>query len=270
MYEGDLTYYGGAGAGGACSQKYVPPGYLTVALNHDQFGEGHSCGTCLRACVTKPSGVECFKAIVDNECPECTHGDLDLGISGDGRWQVSWSTIKCPPAAPMFDVQGSNAWYLKLKIEGQGPLQSVRVNTREAKHTLDDFWVIQDPNGGLGCPPTITFTRADGSVGRGCMSQETLKKYGASESKCINGAMACTANNVPTQKPNAPRFAGKHCENGLLSSNGKACCPKSCNRCGGKNCHKLHGGHKQCCSSYVLKHAKQDCEKSKAPCTIYR
>ncbi|KAG5186454.1 hypothetical protein JKP88DRAFT_143409, partial [Tribonema minus] len=156
MYEGDLTYYGGSQQGGACSQKYVPPGYLTVALNHNQFNNGYGCGMCLNACITnKPSGVECFKAIVDNACPECTHGDLDLGVAGDGRWHVSWSTVKCPPAAPIFDVQGSNFWYLKLKVEGQGPLHSVKVNEKQAVHTPDDFWVIEDPNGELGCPPTI-------------------------------------------------------------------------------------------------------------------
>lgn len=96
---GDLTYYGGAGAAGACTQTHVPPGFTTVALNAPQFENGAMCGTCIHACYDDlglGQGERCFDAIIDNICPECEEGDIDLGEEGDGRWAVEWRTIICP------------------------------------------------------------------------------------------------------------------------------------------------------------------------------
>jgi len=36
--------------------------------------------------------------VVDNECPECLKGSLDLSRSydvGDGRWDVEWFAVPC-------------------------------------------------------------------------------------------------------------------------------------------------------------------------------
>ena len=44
----------------------------------------------------RAAGKKCFKAIIDNKCPECKYGDLDLGTSGNGRWPLSWKKIRCP------------------------------------------------------------------------------------------------------------------------------------------------------------------------------
>ena len=36
--------------------------------------------------------------VVDNECPECLKGSLDLSRSytvGDGRWDVEWYAVPC-------------------------------------------------------------------------------------------------------------------------------------------------------------------------------
>lgn len=34
-------------------------------------------------------------ATVDNLCPECAFGDIDLGLGGDGRWEMQWDFIDC-------------------------------------------------------------------------------------------------------------------------------------------------------------------------------
>ena len=48
-------------------------------------------------------------ATIDNVCPECKYGDIDLGLDGDGIWKMSWDFIDCgtfvcagsvPPDAP--------------------------------------------------------------------------------------------------------------------------------------------------------------------------
>jgi hypothetical protein len=28
-------------------------------------------------------------------CPECQHGDIDLGLNGDGRWRIRWEFVSC-------------------------------------------------------------------------------------------------------------------------------------------------------------------------------
>ena len=123
-FTGELTYYGGAGAGGACTSTYVPAGFTTVALNAPQYEAQNECGTCVSACFTNEEtgeGERCFDAIVDNKCPECAFGDLDLGESGSGRWPVAWRKIPCPGNGELqFSKQGSNASYAKVKAEG-GP-----------------------------------------------------------------------------------------------------------------------------------------------------
>jgi hypothetical protein len=97
-YGGDLTHYGGAGKWGACTSTWVPPGYTTVAVNSQQWDEGMMCGTCVHACYTDNDGKRCFNAIIDNLCPECVMGDLDLGENGGGRWPLDWKIQPCPKA----------------------------------------------------------------------------------------------------------------------------------------------------------------------------
>ena len=32
---------------------------------------------------------------VDNECPECLTGSIDLARNGDGRWSIEWYPVPC-------------------------------------------------------------------------------------------------------------------------------------------------------------------------------
>ncbi|KAG5192344.1 hypothetical protein JKP88DRAFT_259401 [Tribonema minus] len=268
-YNGDATYYGGAGEGGACSQKFKPPGYKTVAMNHLQFNEGWACGTCIQGCIFKPNNVqECFTAIVDNECPECANQAVDMGWSGDGRYKVGWNIIPCPPAEPKLWTVGSNPWYIKLKIELVGPVKSVRINGVAATHTADNFWVVYDSVGMLACGPTVTFTLASGATLTRCMPAAAIG------GTCPSGGKACSGTATATTKPTSPPasttgVAGARCENGLLNSGGRACCPKACGRCGGDGCAALSGGAHDCCAGDVLKYSPRGCKNNAAPCTVY-
>ena len=33
-------------------------------------------------------------AMVDNQCPECAYGSLDLALAGNGRWKVEWYPVE--------------------------------------------------------------------------------------------------------------------------------------------------------------------------------
>jgi len=100
------TFYGAGGAGksGMCM---LNPGFngvgITVALNGAQFGDGATCGKCIKATGTgeglgtTPIVGPIF-ATVDNLCPECKFGDVDFGLGGDGRWKINWDFIDCGEA----------------------------------------------------------------------------------------------------------------------------------------------------------------------------
>lgn len=105
-FEGDGTFYGSGGAGesGACMLKKGFNGVgVTCAMNKEDYMNGAVCGRCVRitgrgegAGMTPILGP--IYATIDNECPECKKGDVDLGLGGDGRWRISWDYVPCDEA----------------------------------------------------------------------------------------------------------------------------------------------------------------------------
>jgi len=102
-YYGEGTFYGAGGAGtnGYCQISAVSLGMsTTVAINPYQMEGGQSCGKCVEI-FGKGEGsgmtpiIGPYIAMIDNLCPECKDGDLDLGIQGDGRWKITWNFIDC-------------------------------------------------------------------------------------------------------------------------------------------------------------------------------
>lgn len=102
-FQGDGTYYGegGAGEAGACMLPRNFNGIRnTVAINHAQFEDGLACGKCV---VIRGEGIGLgtkpiygpIYATIDNLCPECKDGDVDLGLAGDGRFRITWDFIPC-------------------------------------------------------------------------------------------------------------------------------------------------------------------------------
>lgn len=79
-YSGTATWFKPAtegGSTGACGDS-ENNNSLIVALNADQYGDMNSvsswCGK--KISITGPAGTA--SAIVNDACPECSHGDLDL------------------------------------------------------------------------------------------------------------------------------------------------------------------------------------------------
>ena len=70
----------------------------TVAIDREQFYQG-GCGMCLELTGTgvgsggnPVTGV--YHVFVNNQCPECEFGHLDVALPGDGLWDITW----CVPA----------------------------------------------------------------------------------------------------------------------------------------------------------------------------
>mmetsp|Transcript_9420 Transcript_9420/g.14208 ORF Transcript_9420/g.14208 Transcript_9420/m.14208 type:complete len:284 (-) Transcript_9420:98-949(-) len=260
-YSGDLTFYGGAGKKGSCSQNHVPPGFKTVAINAPQYDDGASCGSCLEGCYNKNGQTTCFKAIVDNLCPECSYGDLDLGESGDGRFDIDWNFTECPKADLKFSTEGSNQWYGKIKVEGGGPIQSMVVNGKTTSSTPDAFWVVDDGSGKLGCGPKVTVNFLSGRTIEKCLPGSLFGGSCESGDRCSEEGRA----EPPKMKENGGEN-NSGCSNGILHADGKTCCPKSCGECGGAKCSSLPGGALQCCGSQISINFNRSCENNSPPC----
>jgi hypothetical protein len=46
-------------------------------------------------------------------------GDVDLGVDGDGRWDITIQAVQCPVGSGKinFKFQGSNEYYIKLQVQ---------------------------------------------------------------------------------------------------------------------------------------------------------
>lgn len=107
-FSGDLTAYGASTNGGFCgfnSESWLyrtDNKLMTAAINQPQQSNSLACGRC--AAVTYRNKTHVI--LVDNLCPECKQGDLDLsqeawqvivGGTNYGREKASWSWSECTP-----------------------------------------------------------------------------------------------------------------------------------------------------------------------------
>ncbi len=136
--KGDGTYYTQQYPGkGNCGLNAPVPknidGLLTVAMNKQQYADSKTCGMCLELTGhgigqgRKPiNGTRL--AMVDNQCPECPYGDVDLGETGGGRWEVEWIAVECPTHGEnlVYKFKGGSVWFQKLQIRNHPyPIESV-------------------------------------------------------------------------------------------------------------------------------------------------
>ena len=141
-----------------------------MAINSAQYGSAaDTCGMCVLVTASSIDGGTPFTAFVDNKCPECHTGDLDIGTSGNGRFDISWHAVECPVGSNYitYFYEGTNTWYLKMQAVGSRfPLAKLEVwvgnswkaatltpyrtltlpltligTWKVASHTDDNFWV---------------------------------------------------------------------------------------------------------------------------------
>jgi expansin (peptidoglycan-binding protein) len=141
-HEGEGTFYGYSG-GGNCS--FPPPTRLTAALNEADYNGAQACGACLL--VTNPANGLSVEVRVDDRCPECAPGDVDLDEEAFvqiadrqlGRIPIRWSYVACsPPTLSLYFKEGSNPWWTALQVrDHRYPVASVawRVSGSSGRYT---------------------------------------------------------------------------------------------------------------------------------------
>lgn len=132
---GIATYYTAAGPAGACMPLTFPADGYTAAAGPALFDDGRGCGTWVE--VTGARGTVLVK--IDNLCPECEPGHLDLSTEAfaavddpvKGIVPIVSRVVRNPPLTGglAFKVKdGSSQWWLGLHVDNVGnPVASVEV-----------------------------------------------------------------------------------------------------------------------------------------------
>ncbi len=157
---GIATFYGPAKPGGACMTLTLPPSRYTAAAGPADFGGGAACSSYVR--VTGVRGSILVK--IDNLCPECASGHLDLSDEAfaaiddpvKGRVSIRFEAVRNPPVSGGIMVRvkdGSSRWWLGLRIDNTGnALASVEVADGDGPfHSLARQswgWTENDPGRG--------------------------------------------------------------------------------------------------------------------------
>jgi expansin (peptidoglycan-binding protein) len=119
-HEGEATFYG-YGGGGNCS--FPLPDRLTAAMNHADYNGSQACGACIL--VTNPANGKTVEVRIDDQCPECAAGDVDLDQEAfariadlaQGRIPVRWSYVACsPPTMSLYFKEGSSQWWTAVQV----------------------------------------------------------------------------------------------------------------------------------------------------------
>lgn len=147
-----------------------------VALNHVDLAGGTACGSCIWFRGTGPGiGVEARKistdwqyGLVDNVCPECNKGALDLARSfavGDGIWTVEWHAVPCQvgDSTLYYSFPINNPYFFNMVVSnGRVPVQSVSAVIAGAEvpltRTSNNQWAYHNSAGAYTFPLELTVT----------------------------------------------------------------------------------------------------------------
>jgi expansin (peptidoglycan-binding protein) len=196
---GRATFYGDAAPGGACSFPAPPADHLTAAAGPADFAGAAACGGYLE--VTGKRGTVRVK--VDNVCPECEPGHLDLSNEafqrldalGAGITPIHFHQVADPAVGSglSFRVkEGSSRYWLALLVDQHGnPLRSVQVSGDGGRswaaltRTSYNYWLAA---GGAGPGPfSVRVTDDRGHVAQaagiairpGVVQATPVRLYGA-------------------------------------------------------------------------------------------
>ncbi|MEK8034963.1 expansin EXLX1 family cellulose-binding protein [Ideonella sp. DXS29W] len=120
VHEGEGTYYQYT-EGGNCS--FPPPTMLTAAMNNTDYDGAKACGGCIA--VTNPANGKTVQVRIDDRCPECAPGDVDLDQEAfaqiaelwQGRIPITWKYIACTaPTLSLYFDPGSSQWWTSVQV----------------------------------------------------------------------------------------------------------------------------------------------------------
>ncbi|MEO6278845.1 expansin EXLX1 family cellulose-binding protein [Roseateles sp.] len=131
-HTGKGTYYG-YGGGGNCSLPMPASTTLTAAMNAADYNGSQACGAYIE--VTNLNTMQKVVVRIDDQCPGCGVGDVDLSeqafakISplGAGIIPISWTYVSgTSTPAKVYFKEGSSEWWAGIQVrEHRNPVASV-------------------------------------------------------------------------------------------------------------------------------------------------
>jgi len=116
-------------------------------------GIAGGCGVCIQMQGTgtgsgnNPISKTPQTVFAHDECNGCATGSLDLAVTLDGSWGITWKAVVCPVGSEKlkYKFQGSNPYYIKVQVVSNSlPLSKVEFvvgsTTYPTTHTSDNFW----------------------------------------------------------------------------------------------------------------------------------
>jgi expansin len=215
--SGRATFYGPASPGGACSFPAPPADRLTAAAGPADYAQAAACGGYLD--VSGRLGTVRVK--VDNLCPECEPGHLDLSTEAFSRLDspsvgvtpIRFQQVTDPALSSglTFRVkEGSSQWWLAVLVDQHGnPLRSVEVSPDQGHswkalaRTGYNYWLAASGAGTGPFSVRVTDVRGHVAVASGialrpgAVQVTAARLYGA-------GAVGGSASSVRTPGTQAP------------------------------------------------------------------
>ncbi len=140
-FTGEGTFYG-YGGGGNCSFPTPTSPVLTGAMNELQYDGSMTCGACVEVTGNKGSLV----IRIEDRCPECQYGDIDLSEEAfpyiddkiNGRVPISWKFVPCPVqgAIKLYFKEGSSQWWTAVQVRNH------KYPITRLEYKVDGQWVI--------------------------------------------------------------------------------------------------------------------------------
>lgn len=121
LHTGQGTFYG-YGGGGNCSFP-KPTTVLTAAMNTADYNTAQACGAYVE--VTNLNTQQTVVMRVDDRCPECAAGDVDLSQEAfaqispieAGRIPISWRYVSgTVPTMKLYFKEGSSQWWTGVQV----------------------------------------------------------------------------------------------------------------------------------------------------------
>ena len=121
LHSGEATFYS-EGALGHCGFPVEQQPQFHGAMNHTDYDSAAVCGTWVHIWGPNDDVV----AFIDDECPECKPGDIDLGPitfftiadSVNGRVPITWRYVPAPDTKPITYhwKEGSSQWHIEIQV----------------------------------------------------------------------------------------------------------------------------------------------------------
>lgn len=157
-------------------------------------------------------------AYVNDRCPECLTGAIDLGWTGDGRFPITWKAVDCPVIGNLqYLFQGSQPFYMKLQVRNNKiPISTLEFGTPSGSwitgtRTQDNFFECPSYPYPVSMPLKVRVTGIDGESLIDQIQSISMTPFDGQvgvQFKGISSGSATAPTNPPTKAPtNAPTKA---------------------------------------------------------------